>query len=585
MKDLLARLPRLPIGIGLLALALYLPGFWWGVPYPTAPDRIHSWGVDSPMPLGPLADVYNLIAPQPDRNLGYPLMHSFLVDAAYTPYLGYLWLTGRFARPSATYPYGLRDPVDELRVMTLIANFLSVLMGVGIAVAAYDAGKIIWGRRTGILSALFAMLSYPMFYYSRTGNVDVATLFFTALALDVYARCLAGGFTTRRAIWMGVFVGFAFGTKESSFASFLALPFVLLPLHWRSVAGKGNGGSWAFWKLPLIALASCCLAFGLGSGLFVGPERYFAHVEFARARLHFLAANHVAYLRSYPFTFEGNWELARLIAHYLVNSMTLAGLLLACLGVLWALWREPLTSAFALPAFTYAAVLFWSARTAELRYLMPVAFTLSFFAARAVVLAWMSHRRALRYGFALIAVGVVVLSLLRGVDLTYAMVKDSRYAAGKWLEPRTLPGARVDTFGPPADLPPLKAGIIISQPIQFVGVYRPRLDATAVKEIVGGWKERKPDFIVILPDYTSPAGAPYSRSCPLVIYRGLLEGTLGYRLDASFETPELLPWVRRPALDYPSVNPPIQIFARAGDSDFWAKQKAAGPGDKAARQR
>jgi hypothetical protein len=55
---------------------------------------------------------------------------------------------------------------------------------------------------------------------------------------------------------------------------------------------------------------------------------------------------------------------------------------------------------------------------------------------------------------------------------------------------------------------------------------------------------------------------PHNITCPPEIYRGLLEGTLGYQLAAQFEPPPLLPWVRRPRLDYPSVNPPVRIFSR-----------------------
>lgn len=566
-----AGFPWLAIAIGVVALLLYLPGCWWGIPYPTAADRAHSWGVDSPMPLGPLADVYNLFRPQPDRNLGYPLMHSFLVDAAYTPYLIYLRLTGRIAHTSPAYPFGLADAVGELRTMALIANLLSVLMAVGIVVAAYDAGRILWDRTTGLWSAAFTMLSYPMFYYSRTGNVDVPVLFFTALALNIFARCLVAGFNPIRAAWLGVFVGFALGTKEPCLASFLALPFVLLPLHYKAVKPAGTLLSWTFWKPPLIASSSAGLAFGLGSGLLMDPERYFAHVEFARDRVHLLAANHVSFVRSFPFTLEGNLQLVKLIWHYLVDSMTLPGLILASIGVVWALWKEPLTSTFALPAFTYSAVLFWAVRSAQLRYLMPVAFTLSFFAARAVIYAWAGRSRALRYGFALAAGVVICISLLHGIDLTYAMLKDSRYAAGNWLKSRTPAGTVVEAFGPPSDLPALNTGVMTKQPIQREGVYEPRRDRETIRTIVEGWKTRKPDFVVIMPDYTSPAGVPYSLYCPASVYEDLIEGRLGYRLAASFETQDL-PWARRPALDYPSVNPPIQIFVPDPQSAFWTAQ-------------
>ena len=142
------------------------------------------------------------------------------------------------------------------------------------------------------------------------------------------------------------------------------------------------------------------------------------------------------------------------------------------------------------------------------------------------------------------------------------MLRDSRYAASRWLASRTQPGERVETFGPIANLPPLKAGVVSAQSIQFYGLMKPpRLDAQAVQEIVAGWDQRKPKFILILPDYTS-RGAPFSASCPPRIYDGLTRGLYKYRLARVFHTASLLPWAARPPLDYPVVNPPIRIFAR-----------------------
>jgi hypothetical protein len=199
---------------------------------------------------------------------------------------------------------------------------------------------------------------------------------------------------------------------------------------------------------------------------------------------------------------------------------------------------------------------------------MPVVFTLSFFGARAVTRAWTRRNRPLRYALALIAFAVVSLGLMRGLDLTYAMLNDSRYAAQKWLNSRTHVGTVVETFGPPSDLPPLNAGVITRQPIERVGVSEPRVDQEAVRTIADGWRTRKPDFVIIMPDYTSPVRGPYSLYCPPSVYRDLLNGGLGYRLVASFETGDLLPWVRRPDLDYASVNPPIRIFARDQEPAF-----------------
>ena len=565
-KNTSTRTHRAPLAFAVFALALYVPGFWWGIPHATAPDRTHAWGTDDETPLGPLAEIHNIIQPKPDRNLGYPLMHSFVVSASYAPYLGYLWATGGLANISGAYPFGLADPVGDLKGLSLIAHFVSVLMGAGVVLAAYNAGRTLWDERTGALAALVVMVSFPMFYYSRTGNVDMTVLFFTALALAVFAHIIAAGFTARRAVWLGVFVGFALATKEPSIASFLALPFVLLALQWRDRSTDRGLLAWSFWKAPVIAAFTAFLAFGIGSGLFVDPGRYFAHVEFARERLDAIAEGGVGFMYTYPYTWSGHLQLAGKIVESLTDALTLPGLLLAVAGMLFAIRKEPRTFTFALPALTLLIVLFWSARTVQLRYVMPAAFTLAFFAARAVTRAWQSPRQTARAGFAVLAFAVIGIGLLRGIDLTHAMINDSRYDAAAWLEPRTMPGDRVEYFGVTEKLPPLKHGVITERAISYLGpLKQPRTGEDAAREIRQGWAERMPKYIVIMPDFHLSTEVPDNVSCPPAIYQDLLNGTISYHLAADFRTPSLLPWVRRPSIDYPVVNPPIRIFALAGE--------------------
>jgi len=64
-----------------------------------------------------------------------------------------------------------------------------------------------------------------------------------------------------------------------------------------------------------------------------------------------------------------------------------------------------------------------------------------------------------------------------------------------------------------------------------------------------------------MPDHSSPSGVLHSHTCPPQIYEKLLKAEWDYYPVAYFKTPELFPWVRRPVLDYPTVNPTIQIFA------------------------
>jgi hypothetical protein len=549
--------------IVVLALILYLPGVWWGIPHATGPDRVHSWGVDDETPLGPLAEVHNIIQPKPDRNLGYPLMYSFLVAAAYSPYLLYLWWTQKLTTFSATYPYGLLDPIGTLKVLGVIAHSVSLLMGVGIIGAAYDIGRTMWDRRVGVLAALFVLTLFPMFYYTRTGNVDVPVLFFIALATAAYARILIYGLTVWRAVWLGIFVGFALGTKESAAGAFLAMPLVLLLLHRQDVKKVGGGWSWAFWKAPLAGLLATVLALGVGSGLFVDPERYVAHIKYLSKRVEDLSTGDHPVAFTYPYTLEGNLQYARRMGHYLIDIMTLPGLVWATLSILWLLWREPGATLLALPACTYLIFMFLSARSAQMRYLLPMGFLLAFFPARTVVHSWNSRSPVTRLILTLLAGGILLVGLLRGIELTYEMIYDSRYAAAAWLEPRIEPGDLIEYFGSSQKNPPLKPGVIMKTAIGYYGMdVRPRVDEKAVQEVLQEWKEKRPKFLIIMPDHTSPPGVPYSNTCPPQIYEGLLKGTMGYRLVAYFQTPPLFPWIQRPALDYPTVNPPIRIFLR-----------------------
>ena len=82
------------------AAAFYALGAGWGVPSGTSDMAVRKWGVDDETPLGPLAQVHNIIEPKEVQNLGYPLMHSFMASGAYAPYLGWKWVTGGWGAPS-----------------------------------------------------------------------------------------------------------------------------------------------------------------------------------------------------------------------------------------------------------------------------------------------------------------------------------------------------------------------------------------------------------------------------------------------------------------------------------------------------
>lgn len=554
---------------GLIALLVFLPGFWWGAPRAFDDQSIRSWGVDDEAPIGPLAQVHNIIEPKEVQNLGYPLMHSFMVTAAYAPYLGALWVMGDFRSPTGEYPYGLTNPVRSLKVMTWLAHLLSVLLGVGIVVAAYVTAQTLWGEQEAVWAGVFTVLSYPIIYYSRTGNVDGPALFFIAAGLAAFAAILRGGITVRRTAWLGLWVGFACATKEQSAASFLGVPAVLLWLAWRdrtddasrrSRLGLDSSHLWALGA----GLLACVLAFGLGSGLFVDPGRYFAHLEFNRERIELLRSGEIAFMTYYAGDLAGNVTLFRLLGGYLANAVTYPGLVLAGIGMVTALRTRAAAAWFIVPLVTYMLVLFLVTRNGQLRYVMPASLVLGLFAARGIVIG-LGTQSTLRSATAVAAGWIVFAGALRATDLTYQMVRDSRYDATAWLEERLEPGDRLDFFGPDAKLPWMPEGVELERANEYRGaVFAPKRDAEAARRIRTRWALQRPDVILIMPDVSSRDGEPHNFTLPPEIYSELMAGSLGYELAEMFHTEPLFPWLPTPELDYPSMNPPIRVFVPRG---------------------
>ena len=106
------------------------------------------------------------------------------------------------------------------------------------------------------------------------------------------------------------------------------------------------------------------------------------------------------------------------------------------------------------------------------------------------------------------------------------------------------------------------------QATEYLGIFVPtRKDDAKVEEILQGWETRKPAFIILIPDLTSPPGLVYNSSCPPQLCDALVDGSFGYPLAAMFKTEPLFPWLRLPPLDYPTINPPIHIFTLPDNKD------------------
>jgi hypothetical protein len=555
------RAHRTEVFLALSAMLLFVSAIDWGLPNATGPELDQPWGHDDIAPLGPLAEIHNtFIEAKADRFLAYPLMHYFFVVIAYAPYLLYLLVTGRMVNPVAMFPYGLLDPVHTLHVLSLIARSLAVLMAAGTVVAAYKLVRTLWNDTCGILAGIFVMLLYPMFYYSRTGNLDVPALFWGAVGLVVYARILRGGYTVRRGIWLGVFAAMSAGTKDQGAALFLLMPLILLPLHfWYFPKSGADSPERNRWYAPAVTLAAGLMVYLVSSGFIFRPERYFAHIAWITG----LRPDSPMYF-GHPATWEGYIGLLREFFGQLTNMMSLPLLVVAMVGILMAALRDRLSLALLVPVISLLLTVIIPTRYVEMRFVMPIGFILACFAAWPVGAGLLSRRSTIRAFSVFLAIGLCVLPLLHGVDLTYAMLRDSRYAAADWLNTRLQPGDRIEFFGPYNKLPHLKANIKLSRAVKFVGIDRNvQYTSVDIHTMARGIVKRSPNFVLIIPDGSSQPGFPYGTTCPVELYNLLQDGSLGYQLAASIVTKPIFSWIQRPPLDFPVVNPRVQIFAHS----------------------
>lgn len=535
--------------LALLALVVYAPEIGWGVPHATAANRIKTWATDEIVPLEALAEMHNtFVVSRPDRNYGYPWWDYFVVACAQAPFLAGEMALGGMKAPSPEYPYGFAHPAAALRDLTLIGRAVSVVMGAGIVVLTFLFADTLFGRFEAWASAFFVLFAYPMVFYARTGNLDVPALFWSAPALVAYAGILVRGLNTRRVLVLGAFAGLAAATKDQEVLVFLPLGLCLLPAVVRSDTPVRH---------VALGLGSLLAAYAVGTGMWIDPSRELTHVQ----RLLFAPKELSVswfYLPPHPHTAAGLLALAGDTAARLRDAFTIPVLIAAAVGAVRAARRAPRLLVLWLPLPGIVLGLFVPTGVAMLRYLLPVTPIVDAFAAHGI-----AGLRGTRLRAWTIPVLLVCLAprLLYAFDLTLAQWRDPRLAAGTWLGLHLHPGDRVGYFGPSGKLPAIPADVST----QLVGPgpwHGRRLSETAARAALSG--AGAPDWIVVVPDWTTPRGGVHSGDLPPALFHALEAGEFGYDLAARFEERSPLPpALRRPALDSPMVAPPVRIFKRA----------------------
>jgi 4-amino-4-deoxy-L-arabinose transferase-like glycosyltransferase len=538
--------------VTILAGSLLLNSFHlqWGLPNDNT-----TWAADAVKPLTPLSVAKKSFA-RPNSGwfyFKYPIGHPLLLLAAYAPYLGGLYLTGRFHRPQSDYPYGFGDPESALKVLSIIGRFVSVAMGVGSVAIVYALGAQLFEPAVGLVAAAGAATSMGLVFYAHTTNLDVPVMFWMLLALLCSVR-LMDEVRWRDCMTLGVAAGLGMATKETAVGILVALPIFI------AVAQLYRLRPWSKVTLHrtiarLSAGAACSLlVYGCASNAFYNPAGLFNRWRYLTDTLPAEFFGTLVPRATYISATEG-LSLAthlRLLRELGIGLGRTVGIPLYTAGlcgvVLAAVWKPKATLMLAILYASFYWFTLASLPLVAVRYILPLGLLLMLFAGVFLV----SLARRGRVGQ--VVVGVVLLaSLVYGGSVNYLLLRDPRYAAEAWLREHAVQRT-VEVYNRATFLPRFPAGVRTLRP-RFTEITRQ------------GVTDRHPDFILLnMADinrvtgrYATHQTGVRKRPENVAFLHALLAGELGYRAVARFH--EWSPLIPDGVIR--SLNPEIVVFARS----------------------
>jgi hypothetical protein len=369
--------------------------------------------------------------------------------------------------------------------------------------------------------------------------------FWSALGLVVFAGILRHGLDACRAAWLGLWAGLAMATKDQAVLLFLPLAIALLFPRLAPVPPDGRRG-----RALACGLLASVAAYLVGCGMLVDPARHLTHVQRLFLQPETLTAADI-YWPPAERSLAGSAGLAWQYLLALGDALSWPVVLAAAVGLLLAARRSPRLLVLAAPFLLLFLLLALPMGHAVRRYFLPLVPLGALFAVRALV--------GLQHGKLLFG-AILLWQLLLGADLASAQLQDTRYAAARWIAANGRPGDRLEFFGHGQKMPPLGADRI-SRRIAGRDAWEGERDHGP--SVLAYLRGEGPEYVLLIPDWTSKPGMGRSEDCLPVIHQALVDGSAGYVPVASFERKSFLPECLRPRLDSPAVSPPVRIFARS----------------------
>lgn len=410
--------------IGLLSLILNSVGVWFGLP------SYEGWFADEVLPHHVRAGIDERFAH--GWHSKYPPFHYYLLALIQAPFL----VVSQFR------PLNFED-LHFHSVLILLGRLLSVFMGVGVVFFIAQSGRQILDERTSLLAGLITAFLVPLVHMSKSANLDVPALFWFTLSLSYYLRMLKTG---KRKFYLlfALTAALAVCTKDQAYALYILPIFYLLGHDWR-IRKKDSPhlslGRFLLNSNYLYGATVALLSFVLIHNLAFNLQGFRLHLKALTGPL-------IKDAQLFPHTFSGHIHMLGRALQQIRFSLGWPLFAVCLVGLLKAFFLKPrnraLLSLLLFP-LSFELFLLHVVMYNYARFYLPACVILSLFGGWLLSRLWGAHHRLNK--FIRVAIGgILAYSFLYASSINVLMVKDSRYAAEKWIR-KNIPSSAILGLG------------------------------------------------------------------------------------------------------------------------------------------
>jgi hypothetical protein len=337
------------------------------------------------------------------------------------------WLAGWFASPAAFAKAIYFDPTWVI----LPGRIMIVCFGLLVIALTYRLGERLFGWRSGLAAAALLGLAPVHVVWSQIIRADMMACAFMLLSMLAALRVAREG-RRRDTIVAAVWLAAAVACKWPYAVGAMAMAGVVA-LRW---SDRPREGMAEVRRLILFAISSLAALVVLSPYLLISWRKVISDVAGEDQAYHLGATGGSI-----------GWNAVWYLAHPLLASFGVAGLLAAALGII-LIWRRREARAVLLPVGSDFFIVLISQQIVWERWVLPLLPILAIAAGHAAI--WLYRRLAAVLAHSWRTAVAVALALVLGVPLLTTdvargreLTRDTRQEASQWLLAHAPPGSRV----------------------------------------------------------------------------------------------------------------------------------------------